>query len=89
MVDEDKTICPHCGEKMKKWGSGACESWGSDYLYVCFNDDCGYYQRGWDFTFQRIGVKASYRHRYDPTTGQTGPLPVNTPEAGKDQILPD
>lgn len=85
--DESKTICPHCGEHMQKWVSPAVDSWGGDCLYICFNDECGYYQRGWDHTFKKIGIKASYRHRYDPNTGQTGPFPVNTPDAGRDCIV--
>ncbi|MBU4566520.1 MAG: ogr/Delta-like zinc finger family protein [Desulfarculus sp.] len=85
--DESKTICPHCGEHMQKWVSPAVDSWGGDCLYICFNDQCGYYQRGWDHTFKKIGIKASYRHRYDPNTGQTGPFPVNTPDAGRDCIV--
>jgi len=87
MVDQEKTTCPHCGEPMNKWQGPAVESWGSDCQFICFNDDCGYYQRGWDFTYKKIGIKASYRHRYDPATGQTGPFPVNSQEAGKDGIV--
>ncbi len=89
MSQEDKTICPYCGQKLSKWVSPATASWGSECQYICFNDDCSYYQRGWDHTFKKIGIKASYRHRYDPETGQTGPFPVNTPDAGKDQIVND
>ena len=87
MSSEDKTICPYCGQKLSKWVSPATASWGSECQYICFNDDCDYYKRGWDHTFKKIGIKASYRHRYDPETGQTGPFPVNTPDAGKDQII--
>ncbi len=87
MVQEDMTICPHCGQKMSRWESPATASWGSDHQYICFNDDCPYYQRGWDHTFKKIGIKASYRHRYDPNTGQTGPFPVNTAEAGREHIV--
>ncbi len=87
MVQEDMTICPYCGHKMSRWESPATASWGSDHQYICFNDDCPYYQRGWDHTFKKIGIKASYRHRYDPNTGQTGPFPVNTAEAGREHIV--
>lgn len=89
MSQEDKTTCPYCGQKLSKWVSPATTSWNSDCQYICFNDDCSYYQRGWDHTFKKIGIKASYRHRYDPETGQTGPFPVNTPDAGKGQIVND
>lgn len=89
MNERDKTICPHCNQKMSKWSSPGAYSWGSEYLYICFNDECDYYKNGWDHTFRQIGIKASYRHRYDPTTGQEGPFPVNTPDAGKDCIVND
>jgi hypothetical protein len=89
MSQEDKLTCPHCGQKLSKWVSPATASWGSEHQYICFNDECSYFQRGWDHTFKKIGIKASYRHRYDPETGQTGPFPVNTSEAGKDQIVND
>lgn len=87
--EQDPTICPHCGQKMSRWESPAVESWGSEYQYICFNDQCGYYLRGWDHTFRTIGIRASYRHRYDPNTGQTGPFPVKSEEDGKDGIVPE
>ncbi len=87
MSSQDKTICPHCGQKMAKWEGPAAYSWGSEHLYVCYNDDCQYYVRGWDHTFKTLGIKASYRHRFDPNTGQVGPFPVNSPEAGKSCIV--
>ena len=87
--EQDPTTCPHCGQKMSRWESPAVESWGSEYQYICFNDQCGYYLRGWDHTFRTIGIRASYRHRYDPNTGQTGPFPVKSEEDGKDGIVPE
>jgi hypothetical protein len=87
MTQDDKTICPHCGQKMSKWSSPAVQSWGSEFQYICFNDDCGYYKRGWEHTFKTIGINASYRHRYDPNTGQLGPFPVSSPKAGKEGII--
>lgn len=87
MTEQDKTICPHCNSKMKRWESPATYSWGTDHIYICFNDECEYYKRSWDFTLKKIGIKAGYRHRYDPNTGQLGPFPVNTPMAGKDGIV--
>ncbi len=85
----DPTVCPHCGQKMSRWESPAVESWGSEYQYICFNDQCAYYVRGWDHTFRTIGIRASYRHRYDPNTGQSGPFPVKSEDDGKDGIVPE
>jgi hypothetical protein len=36
---------------------------------------------------ERFNVKASYRHRLDPTNGETGPLPVWSPGALRSNIL--
>jgi len=84
---KDKTICPYCNLKMSKWTGDAVYSWGGEVLYICFNDDCDYYKRGWDHTFKTIGIKASYRHRFDPNTCQEGPFPVSTAEVWKDGII--
>ncbi|MBU2549433.1 MAG: ogr/Delta-like zinc finger family protein, partial [Proteobacteria bacterium] len=74
-MSEDKTICPHCGQKMKRWGTPSDSSWGEAYWYVCFNDECQYYVRGWDHMFNTMKVKCSYRYKYEPDTGARGPLP--------------
>jgi hypothetical protein len=84
---EDKTVCPHCGQKMKKFGVPAESSWGESLWYVCFNDDCQYYVRGWDHMWTTQKVKCSYRHRYDPDQNCCGPMPVYSPEMGKACIL--
>ncbi len=84
---EDKTICPHCGVKMMKWRTPPQSTWSSEFFYVCFNDDCQYYVRGWKHMSKRTRVTCSYRHRYDPETGTCGPLPVWSADAGKSEII--
>lgn len=76
MTVKDKTVCPYCGVRMLKWKAPAESSWGEGIHYICFNDDCPYYKRGWKWMKEKYEVHASYRHHYYPDTGETGPIPV-------------
>jgi hypothetical protein len=94
--EHDKTLqdpelrkCPHCQERMLKWYTPQDLSWGTPYQYVCFNDECGYYVRGWDHILKNYNKEASYRHRYNPFTGEAGPVPVWSPEALRARIMND
>ena len=89
MSSEKKPCCPHCGGEMKKWRTPPDSSWETDFQWVCFNDECPYFQRGWDWLMAEQGVTASSRHRMNPRTGCCGPLPVFSKDAGRDLILED
>jgi hypothetical protein len=81
--------CPHCDEPLKKWASPEGGSWDTPWQWGCFDDDCPYYRDGWEWMKEQFQQNASYRFRMDPTTGETGPLPVWSSEAMKNKILDD
>ena len=85
----DPLVCPHCNEKLKKWKSPPESTWGVEFQYVCFNDECPYFKRGWDWMMEKYNATSSYRHRYNPQNGETGPLPVWSRDALKNQIIED
>jgi len=85
MADEVK--CPHCQQVMLPWRPPADSSWGYEIQLVCFNDECSYYLEGWDWMKEKYNVRASYRHRYDPQSKASGPLPVWSKEAHRDAIV--
>jgi hypothetical protein len=72
---------------MVMWANPQVSTWNGDFQYVCFNDDCSYYVRGWVWMREHYNVTASYRYRVDPSTGESGPLPVWSAEALRASIL--
>lgn len=74
---------------MVRWANPQGSSWGGEFQFVCFQDACPYYVRGWAWMESRYNVAASYRYRLDPATGEYGPLPVWSPSALRSDILPD
>ncbi len=89
MPENERPACPHCGAELKKWKTPPMSTWASEYQWVCFNDECPYFVRGWEWMMESQNVKASYRHCMDPKSGKTGPLPTWSYEAHKSSIIKD
>ena len=87
MKDEGPRICPHCNQAMKKWLCPPESSWGVEYLFVCFNDECPYFVRGWEWMRSKYNQHVSYRYKVDPVTNDAGPLPVWSKDALKESII--
>lgn len=83
----DPIRCPHCNVPMARWANPELTNWSGDFQYVCFNDACPYFVHGWAWMEEHFNVHSSYRCRLDPTTGESGPLPVWSHEALKDRIV--
>ncbi|RJR19654.1 MAG: methyltransferase domain-containing protein [Desulfobacteraceae bacterium] len=83
--------CPYCGEKMSKWkvpDNPFCQTWDNDFMYICFNDMCSYYIRGWDVMYRDTNQGMSYRCMFNPVNGCCSPMPVPTPFALREGIIP-
>lgn len=84
--------CPHCDEKLKKWevpDNPFCQTWDNDFMYICFNDECPYFVRGWDRMYRETNQGMSYRLMYNPEKDRCMPIPVPTHLALKDGIMED
>ena len=74
---------------MKKWAIPDASTWKAPFHYVCFNDECDYFVRGWKWMEEKYHAHASYRYCIDPATGHGRPLPVWSLTALKNDIIYD
>ncbi|MDQ1265132.1 MAG: hypothetical protein QG635_282 [Bacteroidota bacterium] len=84
-----KYYCKHCGGELTKVLMPVDSDWGVEYLMICMNDECGYYQRGWEWMKEKFHQMASYRYKLDTFHNIDGPLPVRTPDDYKGYIAQD
>jgi hypothetical protein len=94
ILEQPKPFCPHCKEEMNIWevppfnfsdGLG----WGAPFLYLCFNDECPLYTKGWDHIGENYAHKASYRCMNYPGTDNFEVMPVFSNMGGRSQIIDD
>lgn len=90
-LDEVHT-CPHCEQKMS-----CCEAppvhigdglgWGSEVLFICLNDYCSVFLKGWDNIEQKFGHHASYRYMELPDSFEGNFMMVGNAEAFKASVI--
>ena len=82
--------CPYCGEKLRKWAvpeNPFAYTWDNDFMYICFNDACPYFVRGWDVMYRDGNRGVSYRLMYNLDKNRCLPIPVPTPKALREGII--
>jgi SAM-dependent methyltransferase len=82
--------CPYCGEKMKKWAvpdNPFAHTWDNEFMYICFNDECPYFVRGWDHMYRAGNRGTSYRCMYNPENNRCSPIPVPSAKALRESIV--
>jgi SAM-dependent methyltransferase len=82
--------CPYCGERMNKWevpDNPFEVTWDNEFMYICFNDRCPYYVRGWDHMSREGNRGVSYRLMYNPEKNVCMPIPVPSPRALRESIV--
>ena len=94
ILNMDKPICPHCKKEMSLWevpdipmGDGL--GWGTPYLFVCFNDECSSFRKGWDEIKESMEFSASYRCINSPGDEHFEYMPVFSSLGGTGQVLDD
>ncbi len=67
--------CPHCNALMEKMDSRHLD-WESPYLWVCFNNNCTLFKKGWEHMMESVGQLVSYRFMIHPQNGEKGVIPA-------------
>ena len=67
--------CPHCKAIMEKMDSRHLD-WDSPYLWVCYNDTCTLFKKGWEHMMENFGQLVSYRFMIHPQSGENGVIPA-------------
>lgn len=91
-VLDEVHICPHCDQQLS-----CCEAppihvgdglgWGSDVLFICLNDYCKLFLKGWDNCETKYGHHASYRFMKLPGSTENNVMMVGNSDAFKGSIV--
>lgn len=90
-LDEEK-ICPHCDVQL-----ACCEAppihvgdglgWGSEVLFICLNDNCSLFLKGWAQIELKYGHHSSYRYMELPGSKEGNVMMVGNSDAFKACVI--
>ncbi len=84
----EKHYCPHCKKQLTCCNAppfhvGDGLGWGSEYMYICLNDECSLFVQGWQHVETQFGHRASYRYMKLPDEKNGTPMMVASKDAFK------
>lgn len=85
---DEKYFCPHCRMQLTccsvpPFHVGDGLGWGSEYMYICLNDDCSLFVNGWRHIEEQYGHVSSYRYMQLPGEQKGTPMMVASKDAFK------
>jgi hypothetical protein len=86
---KESLCCPYCDIRLQKirMDANPFSSWDTDFMYVCFNDDCAFLIRGWETMFRQGNVGLSYRFMFHPHLHHCLSIPVTNLHALRESII--
>ena len=87
-----KYICPHCNQELTLCHAppihvGDGLGWGSEYLFICLNNECKLFADGWEFIENQYGHHGSYRYIRLPDSKEEFTMMVAGPDAYTGSIV--
>lgn len=81
--------CPYCDEKLKKWAvpQNPYTEWDNEFMYICFNDLCSYFLKGFESMQRQGNFGLSYRFMFNPENRSFSPVPVPSETALRESII--
>jgi hypothetical protein len=89
---EEEHSCPHCDARLTLCHAppihvGDGLGWGSEYLFICLNDECSLFINGWKNIENNYGHVGSYRHMELPNGSESYNMMVASKEAFTGSIV--
>lgn len=87
-----KYTCPHCSQELTMCHAppihvGDGLGWGSEVLFICLNDECSLYVKGWEYIENQYGHVGSYRYMRLPNSNESNNMMVGSKDAFKGSIV--